>query len=170
MTEPRARLLTNIILGLLVLVLGAWLGAKNFVPGGVFVASRSIEELSPWIKNFWPPTYVHLLEKASDGRWQQRIVVSPVTIRVRTPRAFRAVEVSLEADSIPEGSTIGVEKAKHRGQYVQKPFVVSGTTLSLSDVDQQDRDLQFQFTFPGSLRSSPVIVRALRFVFSTKTP
>lgn len=167
-SEVRTRLIVQCVLGALALGLGIWLVIQNAVPGGMFVAERSIEELSPWIKNFWPPTSVHLLERDRDGRWQQRIVVSPVTIRVRTPRTFSNVEIFLDADGIPGGSTVGIEKTKGSGQYRVQPLLGSGAVLSLSGVDQQNRDLQFQFLFPGQLRTQPVVVRHLRFTFSTK--
>lgn len=167
-SEVRTRLIVECVLGALALGLGIWLVIQNAVPGGMFVAERSIEEHSAWIKNFWPPTSVHLLEKDRDGRWQQRIVVSPVTIRVRTPRTFSNVEIFLDADGIPGGSTVGIERSRGSGEYLMRDLVASTAMLSLSDVNQQNRDLQFQFVFPGQLRTQPVVVRRLRFTFSTK--
>lgn len=165
MSITRFRFVSECVMAALTVAFGMWLVTKNIVPSGVFVASRGIHDLSPWVKNFWPPTFVYPVERGPDGRWQQRIVVSPVTLRVRTPRVFQSVEVAFDATQVPLGSTVGVERTLHSGESISVKLENSGSTLSLDGVNQSIRDLQFQFIFPNLTRDTPVLVHGLRFTF-----
>ncbi len=157
---------TRFTLGMLTLVLVGYVAAQNVVIGRVFVAGRAMGSRSPWVREFWPPLHVYPPERCGAGNcFLQRIALSPVTIRVRTPRSFQSVEIDLEASGIPGGSTVGVERALHTKEYNRAPFVDGRASLSLADVVQEKRDLQFQFIFPGTGPKQPVTVSSITFTF-----
>jgi hypothetical protein len=166
MMESHTTRVTTLVLGALTVVLGVWIVIGNTVPTGTFVAERTVGDISPWLKNFWPPTHVSAVEHNPEGRLQQRIVASPISMRVHIPRTFTAMTVAIDAEGIPLGSTVGVEKTLHSGEFVRTDLIPSGTTLSLRDIDQSRRDLQLQFEFPELTRNKPVVVRGVRIRFA----
>ena len=166
MTGFSARQKTRVVLALATIGLAVWLAAQNTVPFGTFIVVKAVNQLSPWAKNFWPPTAVYPPERSSNGQWFQRIVISPVTLRVQTPRVFRVVTVLMDADGIPPGSTVGVATTLKGTAYVTAALAPTGATLSLADVDQRERMLQFAFTFPDLVRAHPVVAHTVRFAFS----
>ncbi len=164
--EMHFRWIIRAILGIVTLLLLGWIGNGVLVPSGVFVARHDSGKPSPWVRDLWPPLHVYPPEEGQDGVLRQRVVVSPVTVRVRLPRAsFRSVDVSLAVDAIPPGSTVAVERHLHRQDYLTVPLLNGHATLPLQGVFQHDRDLQFMFTFPGLTRNAPVVVQSFQFRF-----
>jgi hypothetical protein len=131
--------LTQLTIIAIPIVLFGWLTTQWTVPSGVFFASHTVGQSSPFVEDLQPSSRVGEVRMNAAGEWEQSIVDDPAFFFIHPHRAFEQVDVEVwfKNTALPIIELGGLESTDPE-RYILKPL--HNKIIDDSDWHRIDKD------------------------------